>query len=270
MRGQKMAAQTLLYLYYPRQLVVLLELEANTNRRYQKVYAKDLLLNHGVDNLLEFSFVNQEQKSVDITGKTITFRLLNYNGTEILLQKSLFSIYPLTGLAALRVTADELKDIEPQQCHYSLEIPVDTWNYPVFVDSNSGARGVMRIVNSVLPTFLSSTSLSIPSHPTPTSSNIPLTYYSSVWYSKQNNYFTFQLKLENFTGTITYQGSTLEDFSINYDISSSISYTDYSGVVYFNIEGYHPFIRLKIVNSGTEYPVASNTYIGDLTEILVR
>ena len=34
------------------------------------VYAKPLTLNKGVDNKIQFQFLNQEQKPVDITGKS--------------------------------------------------------------------------------------------------------------------------------------------------------------------------------------------------------
>lgn len=265
-----MAAQTLLYLYNQRQLVVLLEIGANANRRYQTVYAKDLIVNRGVDNLLEFSFVNQEQKPVDISGKTITCRLINYNGTEIILQKSLFPIYPLTGIAGLRITAAELQAVDYQLCYYSLEIPVDTWDYPVFVDAQGGARGIVRIVNSVLPAFVPSQNLTIPSHPPLTNVNIPVTYYSSTLYTKEGDFWTFQTKFEKFTGSIQFQGSTLQDFSIYYNITSNIDYTDYTGVEGHNITGYHPYIRIMIFNEGTPIPGSTTLYAGDLTEILVR
>lgn len=265
-----MAAQTLLYLYNQRQHVVLLEIGANTNRRYQTVYAKELIINRGVDNLLEFSFINQEQKPVDISGKTITCRILNYTGTEILIQKSLFPIYPLTGLAGLRITAEELAPIDFQQCYYSLEIPVEQWDYPVFVDSNGGARGVIRIVNSVLPAFVQSTNITIPSHAPINGSTIPVTYYSSEFYTKQSDFYTFQMKFDKFSGYIVFEGSTLPDFSIFYNITTEIGYEDFTGVEGHNITGYHPYIRIKIFNQGTEMPVGSSQYYGDIKEIFVR
>ena len=52
-------------------------------------YAKPLTLHKGVDNKLQFQFLNQEQKPVNITGKSITCRILNYDATEILISKAL-------------------------------------------------------------------------------------------------------------------------------------------------------------------------------------
>ena len=61
-----MAAQTPVYFYYPRQYVVLLDLSSPATIRYEKVYAKELIINRGVNNLLEFAFINTEQKPVNI------------------------------------------------------------------------------------------------------------------------------------------------------------------------------------------------------------
>lgn len=263
-----MSAQTLVYLYNQRQTIVFLEIGSNPNRRYETVYAKDLIVNRGVDNLLEFSIVNQEQKPVNITGKTITCRILNYNGTEILLQKSLTSIYPLTGIAALRVTKSELDSIDSQLCYYSLEITDSPWDYPIFVDSSGGARGVLRITNSVLPSFVESRSVTIPSHVLVTGSNSPLSYFSSVYYNRESDFNTFQTFFTNFTGTIQFQGSTLLDFSLVYNIDSPVSYIDYTGTDWKNITGFHPFIRLLVSNTGTQ--LVPGTYSGDITKILVR
>lgn len=264
-----MSAQTLVYLYNQRQLVVLLQTSANANRRYEKVYSKDLTINRGVDNILEFSFVNQEQKPVNILGKEITCRILNYQGTEILLQKTLTPILPITGITSLRLTAAEIESIDAQRCYYSLEIPVDTFDLPVFVDDNAGARGVINIVNSVLPRFVASQDITIPTHPRP-KSGLSRTYYSSLLYTKEQHLFTFQVYFSQFTGTIQFQASTVQDFSTFYAISGVHNYNDRTGTTGWNFEGYHPFIRLKIVNDGTPPSASNGDLLGDVTKILAR
>lgn len=264
-----MAAQTSLYLYNQRQYVVLLEIGANATRRYQTVYAKDIILNRGVDNLIEFAFINQEQKPVDVSGKEITCRLINYNGRELILQKALIPILPLTGICGLRVSSAELQNVDFQLCYYSLEIPVDTFDYPVFVDSQGGARGVVRIVDSVLPAFVDSYEITIPSHPRP-HINDSKTYYSSIYYTKQSDFFTFQTVFDRFTGSIQFQGSTLPDFSYWYNIGPVESHSDYSGAHMTNISGFHPYLRMQIVNDGTPESTGSSTLVGDVTALHVR
>ena len=78
---------TAVFVYIQRQIVVLLS--GNSPRAYMPNYAKTLNLHKGVDNKIQFKFLNQEQKPVDITGKEITCRLINSDGTEVLLNKAL-------------------------------------------------------------------------------------------------------------------------------------------------------------------------------------
>jgi len=112
---------TSVFLFTQRQIVVLLT--GNSPRAYMPNYAKTLMLHKGVDNKIQFQFLNQEQKKVDITGKTITCRIINYNGNEVLINKALSSDLPATGLAYLFLNAAEIEDIPAQACHYSLTIP---------------------------------------------------------------------------------------------------------------------------------------------------
>ena len=269
-----MAAQTPVYIYNQRQQVVLLQAGANATRRYEKVYSKELVVSKGVDNLLEFAFVNQDQKPVNITlppGKDITCRIISYDGKKTLIQKSLTPLLPVTGISTLRLSADDIENINTQYCYYSLEIPVGVFNYPVFVDSQGGARGTIRIVNSVLPRFVPADEVTIPSHPFPTL-NQPKSYASSEIFTEESPVLTVQTYYEKFTGNVQFQGSTLQDFSILYNIGNIENYNDYTGVVGTTINGYHPFVRLYIENAGTPPADPNNQNIlqGDVVKMLSR
>ena len=286
-----MSAQTQVYIFNQRQLVVLLQtLVAGDSRRYEVVYSKNLTISRGVDNILEFAFVNQNQKPVDVNGKDITCRILNSTGTEILVQKSLEPIFPITGIMCLRLSKADIENIPQQYCYYSLEIPVDQFDYPVFVDAQGGARGDITIVNSVLPSFVQSKEVTIPSHQQPfaQSGNVnpqvappnagqPVIYYSSTINTIDAPVLSTQVFMTKFTGNIEWQGSTLADFSLFYPITEPIPYTDNSITDGFNITGYHPYVRLKIINVGTYPPIpvgAPGQQVpvlqGDVNRILAR
>jgi len=227
------------------------------------VYAKPLTLNRGVDNQIQFQFLNQEQKPVDITDKQITCRIINYEGNVILLQKSLTLQLPATGIAALEVSAADLVPIDPQKCYYSLEIPVGNFDYPVFVDQNAGARGDMYIVNSILPSFVPSIEVTIPTgqgfpnnNPNQNSSS-NLTYYSSVIESSDAPILTFQVKLLEYYGNVDIQGSTIVDGDW-YPITSN-TYDDTTDTIGYTITGFHPFVRIGFTSNA-----------GAITNILSR
>jgi hypothetical protein len=65
---------TTAYLYQQIQPVLLIDISgAYFDARWDPVYAKNLTLNLGVDNVILFQFQNQDQRPVNIFGATFTF-----------------------------------------------------------------------------------------------------------------------------------------------------------------------------------------------------
>jgi hypothetical protein len=219
------------------------------------VYAKPLTLHKGVDNKLQFQFLNQEQKPVDITGKSITCRILNYDATEILVSKTLDLDFALTGIASLNLNAAEIEDIPQQKAYYSLEIPVGTFDYPVFVDQNAGGRGVMNIVDSVLPSFVPASAITIPTgQPFPnisnSSGNSNMVYYTSIINTQDNPILTIQTRYEEYYGNVTILGSSIVDGDF-YIIEEDNELGNVSETRGYTIRGYHPYVKVEFTsNSG--------------------
>lgn len=248
---------TSVFIYTQRQIVVLLT--GFSPRKYMPVYAKPLTLHKGVDNQIQFQFLNQEQKPVDITGKEITCRIISYDGKEVLIQKALTLQLPVTGIASLYLNPADLENIIPQKAYYSLEIPTGAFDFPVFVDQNAGARGDMNIVNSVLPSFIPSAEISIPTgQPFPNLANIPniqlpnanaYTYVTSVFETNDNPILTIQVNYNQFYGNVIVQGSTIPDGDW-YPIQA-YSYANTTQTEGYVVKGYHPYIRVSFTsNSG--------------------
>lgn len=245
------------FTYTQKQIVVLLS--GNSARKYMSQYSKPLTLNKGVDNRIQFQLLNQEQKPVDITGKTISFRLLNADGTKILLNTALRNTLSLNGIAVLELNAADIENIAPQRAHYSLEIPEGEFDFPIFVDQDAGARGDMYIVDSVLPSFVPSQVITIPqsqSFPNAVSSGsasyglTEYTYHSSVINTQDNPILTLQTKLNQFEGNVVVEGSTEVDSSW-YEITSE-TYANTSDTFGYTIKGYHPFVRMTFISDSGE------------------
>lgn len=225
-------------------------------------YAKPLTLHKGVDNQIQFQFLNQQQKPVDITGKSITCRIINYQGNEVLLQKTLTLQLPVTGIAALEVSPSDIDGFDAQKCYYSLEIPVGEFDFPVFVDQNAGARGDMNIVNSVLPSFVPSMPVTIPTGQTfPNSypngnSDSNIIYYTSV-ISTDTDTLTLQAQYSDYYGNIAIEGSTNVD-SDWYPIFAD-TYEEVTETKGYVVKGFHPYVRMQFESNA-----------GIVTNILVR
>ena len=262
---------TSVYTYTVRQVVVVLS--GTSPRKYMPVYAKPLTLNKGVDNQLQFQFLNQEQKPVDLSALSaanlqISFRALNSDGTSVLFRKALEPVYDVTGIFVLNTNAALIEDIVAQKGSYSLEWPSGNLKLPVFTDSKAGARGDLNIVDSVLPSFVPSQLVTIPSSQTLPAANanantVAVTFFSSTIDTQSNPILSTSLDYANFVGNLTIQGSTESDADY-YDISShqygnAETGVSESGTIGYTINGFHPFIKLKFTAN-----------VGNIVTILAR
>ena len=242
------SSTTKIYLYHQRHRVVLLDTSgAYFSRRYRQVYTKNLIAHRGTDNQILIEFVNQDQKRIPITGKEFTCRLISHDGTTLLLEKPLVSVNDLTGQTKLVLTEQELDLIAPGKVSFSVEQTADNALYePVYVDDNSGARGVIDVVDSIMPSFIDSEVLTIPDGQTSP-------YVSSVLNTDDTDLHTFQFVMDQFTGTIETYGATDPTGPWYLIATENIVESDLHDT---NVVGYHPYIRFTftdgtVVTAGT-------------------
>lgn len=246
-----MGYSTSVFTYIPRKIVI--TLSGNSERAYMQQYASQLTLNKGVDNRIQFQFLNQQQKPVDISDLVITCRVLNADGTAVLIAKTLDLDLPLTGIASLSLDAAALRDIESQKGYYTLEIPSGDYRYPVFTDQNAGARGDMNIVDSILPSFVPSSNVTIPTgqtFPNIANGNISangLVYHTSVINTEANPILTIQAKYDEFYGNVLINGSTQVD-SNWYPIELH-EYANTSNTIGYTLVGFHPFVQMVFTSN---------------------
>ena len=112
---------TTAYLYQQRTQVLLIDSSGQFfTARYDPVYAKQLTLNLGVDNVLLFSFVNQDEKPVNVNGSTFTFRITNTAGTVLLLQAPMTILNAATGQVKVSIPAEDTLELIAQPASYSI------------------------------------------------------------------------------------------------------------------------------------------------------
>lgn len=242
---------TTVYLYQQKQQVLLPDTSgAYFQRRWQPVYAKKLKVNRGVDNVILFEFINQDQKPVNITGSTITYRMMSTNGDELLIQKDLEHLSSAFGRAKVTLTSEELDVIEEQTATYSLERASGNLYEAVFTDAYSAGRGQVEIVDSVYPDFVESKILELPEPMIKRADSNPDRNFTSMAYTANNTLTTFQLDFDNFTGNIIAQGSDNQIGPNWYNIGSQISYNNQNSRTYINVDGRHNWMRFEINQYG--------------------
>ena len=221
------------------------------------MYAKNLSLHLGVDNKLQFQFINQDQKPVDITNTTISIKILNYDNTAILMQTQLVPVLPLTGIAELQLVASDLLGIEAQMCHYSLTMNNGTNNLALFTNEHANAQGTIEILSDMLPDHIPSTNITIPTYPQPAGNTV--TFTSSTINTIANSLTTLQVDYSNYSGNVLINGSTTGTTTGDWYLIDSDTFTEETTVEYYNIEGIHPYLQLTFNLTG-----------GNVTQILAR
>lgn len=271
---------TAVYLYQQRTRVLLMDTGSGDTftYRWNPVYAKKLTINKGVDNVILFEFINQDQKPVNITGSTFVFRAISQNGGKLLLEAPVVVLNAATGRAKVTLTAEQLLTVQAQPASYSLaRTQFGGLTEAVFVDAQAGARAPVDIVDSVLPEFVPSSELTIPtvevtnqvSYDGAGYSNYPggNPYwsgnptgaggaYNSLWNTEYFSSFieprgpvtTIQMDLIGYTGTIKAQAA--ENYqSIWYNVTESTTYLNETRTIHMNIIGWYPLLKLCFNNS---------------------
>jgi len=216
------------------------------------VYSKKLSLSRGTDNVILFEFLNQDQKPVNISGSTLTFRLISQDGNTVLLTQDMVALNAAQGLAKITISEQQLDTIDAQPANYSVERTSGVLSEPVYVDDDASARGYCDIVDSVYPDFVSSNTITVPAQ----AGNAPV--YTST-FQTETDMLTLSIRPSNFTGNIQVQGATNDTDDLWYNINDAVSFVDSNTTVGLNVVGYHPYVRLAI-----------NTDSGNISEILYR
>jgi len=270
------------YIYQQLTRVLLIDTGAGETfiYRYDPVYAKRLTINKGVDNVILFEFINQEEKPVNITGSTFVFRVLNTNSDRLLIEKQMVILNGPTGRAKVTLSAGELLEILAQPASYSIQRSSGNLVEAVFVDAQAGARAPLDIVDSILPQFVPSAPLTIPTNRLSAEFSVEGSDYgdfqsSPYWNGNPNggNYWssylnpqfftsfieptnsitTIQMDLVGYTGTIKAQAA--ENYqSVWRNVSESVTYLNKTGTIYWNVVGWYPLIRLAFDNSQFAVP----------------
>jgi hypothetical protein len=270
---------TTAYLYQQRTQVLLIDSSGQFfTARYNPVYAKKLTINLGVDNVLLFSLVNQDEKPVNVTGSSFIFRLTDTQGTTLLLQQPMVILNAPTGQIKVFIPAADTLELIAQPASYSISVQSGNLNQAVFTNAQSGARAPIDLVNSVFPRFVPSYQLTIPTLEG-TNQGVELdgggyesypswagpywmgngdgqwywnswqnTEYYSSFINPVNYITTIQMDLVGYTGTIKAQwAETYQSIWLN--ATESTTYYNETRTIYLNVIGWYPLLRVSFNNS---------------------
>jgi hypothetical protein len=266
---------TTAYLYQQKTKVLLIDTGGDYfTMRYNPVYAKKLTINKGVDNVILFEFINQDEKPVNITGSTFTFRLIDQEGNALMNETEMITLNAQFGRAKVTLPSSVLDAIRAQPASYSITRYSGNLTEAVFVDAQAGARADVDITDSVYPEFIPSAVVTLPTtnlsaqagsagggapatypdwaltpgSPINTYSGILNTEFYSSFIVPNGSVTSMQMDLRGYTGSIKVQAA--ENYqSMWYNVSESVQYLNKTGTVHHHVVGYYPLLRLCFNNS---------------------
>ena len=115
--------------------------------RTNYVYSKILKAVKGVDTVIEFQFLDQDQKPINLENTTLTFKLIAEN--SLLVSKALTITVPAKGKANVTLTSSDLSAVETQRANYSIQRVFNSLTELAYVDENAGTQGVIDILPAV-------------------------------------------------------------------------------------------------------------------------
>jgi hypothetical protein len=260
---------TTVYLYQQIVRVLLIDTSGGYfTKRYDPVYAKQLTINKGVDNVLLFEFINQDQKPVNIAGSSFVFRVVNQAGDELLVSKPMDILSSALGRVKVVLSTEDTINIQAQPASYSIQRTAGSYVQAAYTDANSQARADCNIVDSVLPQHIPAAECTVPDmygknnyfgvgpttwpdwalNPQPQNAIQSTEFYSSYMPTNGSSLTTVKYDLVGYTGTVKIQAAQNYE-SVWYNVTESRQYLSETVSDYFNVVGFHPLLRLAFNNS---------------------
>jgi len=238
------------------------------NGRNSKVYDRRLKVYKGVSNPITFVFKNEDQAVQSITTKEFEFDLIDTKNDRSVIKKTLTlvddgSTVSTRGKATVTLTDGDLLDLEPGFYNYSVrEIAIgddSTVTYTVtYANTSYNSEGTLEILDGAFPKF-------VPSNETITWPVTTGPYSKTSAYidgkssqNGNNSLHTIAVYTNGFTGTFKIQGTLVttavqdSDFAdiTATDQTNPITFTNSTGVKYFNFIGVWENIRFSWQNTG--------------------
>lgn len=133
------------YLYDNIVLVQISDPTLTSNTRDRSVYNRTIKIYKNRDNILRLKFLNQDQKSTDVSSTTILF-YLNDSESETPILTITPTVGPGPGDAMVVITKQQLLGLDKEFYNYSISYQLGDLELPAYVDDNYGAFGEIQVL----------------------------------------------------------------------------------------------------------------------------
>jgi len=220
----------------------------STPNRNMTMYARNLKVYKGAKNPIVIEMKNNDQKAVDITGKTFVFNILDQEERQTLVSKGGTITSALKGRVQFDITESDLQKVSGSFLNYSILDNTSGERGVIYVDDQFGAMGNIEVVDGPYTEFRESQSITLPDIN-------PVAVQAYPHLNENAALHTCQVYFTNFTGTLKIEGSMAAISELDgdewFDITTK-TYTDQADNVYINFTGVYSHVRFsRTITSGT-------------------
>jgi len=245
--------------------------DATIKTRTRTVYTRTIKLYRGMDNQIKLQFKNQDQKAINMTGKTATLHMLNDNDSSIWFSRDATVVDVVKGIFTVPIYETDLLNLDSEYYNYSVNIEDDTTGERTlgYADDNYTVRGEIQLLSGHYPEFHASTNVALTNQYTatpysPGSINTTSIVAGDATTTRKNSLHTAQFYFSpiGYSGTVVVEATldSVADFiNGNWFTVQTLTYTDQIATTYTNWTGIHNFVRFKITPT-----------TGTVTQILFR
>lgn len=221
----------------------------STPNRNMTMYARNLKVYKGADNPIVIEIKNNDQKPVDITGKTFVLNILDQDERKTLVSRAGTIVNASKGKIKFNISESDLLNIDGQFLNYSILETTSGTRGAVFVDDQYGALGNIEIIDGPYSEFRESQVITLPN-------TNPASVEAYPQLNQNSALHTAQLYMTNFTGKIKVEASLAPVSELDNDEYFTVTektYTNESNNQYFNFNGVYSHVRFSknTVTSGT-------------------
>jgi len=225
-------------------------------------------LHKGIDNALRFKFRDTDRKSIDLTDKTVIWKMYDRSSRENVLFRYLTVTNATKGMAKLEIPTSDTIMLPEGFYQFAMYTVEDGVEQIVYTDTNDNAHGTIEIVDDVYPEFENSQTTS--TFWDDGTRKISTVFDGAGNTIKSKSLHTVALYFTGFTGVIKIEGDLSESPSSSdndwFDLTPELMYDP--DITINNETGVQGYVIQANVNwMRVTFP---NTATGTVDKILVR
>lgn len=282
--------------FYPNSVTVQCNPDPTVTQRWRTMYQRQVKIYKGVDNVIQFLFKNSNQKPVNVTGWTITFRMLSdEEGTTAVTKDNaliggITVVNAVSGFITVSLNKYDLIDLSQPYYNYALTVtdPTTGIEEVVYTDENYESRGEILLRDGPYPAYRPSTEVDLPSNSNTSITSSAIAGDNRSMQQAAHHTAQFYFLPTGFTGNVLVQATNdpiawvnsdapnlawgnvliLESGNANIitvgNVSSVLNYTNQTTVDYCNFDGVYVAVRFVVA------PTNGNVNPSPVSKILYR